>query len=109
MRGGRRQQDIDDFISSELGEIDGSVTSAAATSKPQIRPSSIGNAGASLSKQTIILAKKPTSFAKPSFGAAKKPNFGITESADQDDLIDAELSEIQRRSEFESPVKYPTP
>jgi len=34
MKGGRRQQDIDDFISSELGEIDGSVTSAAATSKP---------------------------------------------------------------------------
>jgi len=35
MRGGRRQQDIDDFISGELGEIDGSVTSAAASfSKP---------------------------------------------------------------------------
>ena len=34
MKGGRRQQDIDEFISSELGEIDGSITSAAATSKP---------------------------------------------------------------------------
>ena len=108
MKGGRRQQDIDDFISSELGEIAGSVTSAAATSKPQLRPSSIG-AGASSSKPTLILAKKPNSFAKPTFGAAKKPNFGIAESADQDELIDAELNEIQRKNDFESPVKYPTP
>ena len=46
---------------------------------------------------------------KPTFGAVKKQNFGIAESADQDDLIDAELNEIQRKNDFESPVKYPTP
>lgn len=97
MRGGRRQQDIDDFISSELGEIDGSVT-AAAKSKPQIRPSSIGHGAAtSGSKPSFVLAKKPTAFAKPSFATGKKSNFPVAESADQDDLLDSELNEIQNK------------
>lgn len=34
MRGGRRQQDIDDFIDNELEEIEGGVTSQAVSSKP---------------------------------------------------------------------------
>lgn len=49
------------------------------------------------SKPAIIITKKPNSFAKPTFGAPKNINFGIAESADQDDLINAELNEIQRR------------
>jgi len=101
-------KNIDEFISSELGVLDGSVT-AAATSKPNIKPSSIGKITTSSSKPAIIIAKKPNSFAKPSFGAPKNMNFGIAESADQDDFIDAELDQIQRRQEYESPVKYPTP
>ena len=84
-------QDIDDFIDTEMGQLDGSTRSVA-TSKPQMKASSISKPAMTSSKPAIIIAKKPNSFAKPLFGAPKNTNFGMEESADQEDFVNSELT-----------------
>jgi hypothetical protein len=56
------------------------------------------------------MSKKPTAFAKPSFAMGKKTDAVISESLDQDELIDAEFNQIQnQKATYESPMKRATP
>jgi hypothetical protein len=70
MRGGRKQQDIDDFINNELGEIQ-DQTPAPVSAKPAMgKPT--GSIG---SKPAFAMGgKKPGSIgSKPNFAIKKKP------------------------------------
>lgn len=70
----------------------------------------MGAPGVSSSKPSFTMSKKPTAFAKPSFAVGKKTDALISESLDQDELIDAEFNQIQnQKATYESPMKRATP
>ncbi len=94
MRPGRKQQDIDDFINDELGEIQESKP-VAATAKPAMKP--IGGVG---SKPAFAMAgKKPGALGSKPMFAVKKKQQAV------DDLIESELGAIDKSNAFASPDK----